>query len=293
MSSDLEIVRKAVEDYKKMVERFQVPFVQLQDLAERMDKSLEPIRAVSKIFIEQQMAITKAFKMLDSVFPKIQELQDFARRVQEAWKRDKEAIEKSGWWFTPSLMNLPAGSMASASRKYLSGDKRAMTDFFVSTYHKNDFRYLKQAIFDWQKNNYFKPWNKHLNQALRAHIAGEYTLSVPTFLLAAEGIAKKYCKTKGEKAFRNKGNDKINKALKRAGLDNSDVQKDLEMLDIDIFFTALDSKVYGDTSSFKGARGFRYILNRHAVLHGESPHYGTRKNSLQCLMLLDVMSLLK
>src|SRR3989339_804450 len=99
MSSNLEIVRKAVEDYKKMVERFQVPFVQLQDLAERMDKSLEPIRAVSKIFIEQQMAITKAFKMLDSVFPKIQELQDFARRVQEAWKRDKEAIEKSGWWF--------------------------------------------------------------------------------------------------------------------------------------------------------------------------------------------------
>lgn len=297
-SLNLDFVKKAAEDYKKMADNFRLPLTHLQNLAKQMDDSLEPIRAASRALAEQHLAITKAFKTFDALLPRIDEFQNFLRQAKEVFERDKElrnAIIKSGWWLTPSLMSLPYGTLSRAAKKYTTGGSRAITSMFFSVYHSNQNQLLENTVSSWNSNKFFKPWEKTIKQALKAHVNGDYSLSIPTLLVVAEGVANKYCsiRMKGVKIGRNHGNEKISKALRRSGLDNADVQKDLEMLDIDIFFAAIDSKVYGDTKSLRKTRGFRHLLNRHAVFHGISPHYGTQKNSLQCFMLLDVMSLLR
>ncbi|KKP67785.1 MAG: hypothetical protein UR66_C0010G0023 [Candidatus Moranbacteria bacterium GW2011_GWE1_35_17] len=294
--NDFEIKSEVVKDLIKNFNSITFPVAILQNLSETIKRNADAIKMASKIFDEQRTVITNFVNGFNQYFAKIKELQDFTEEVAKAFKYKKQrrdVILKSGWWLTPSIMRIPAGLLTQAFTDYDKVGKIAITRLFVSVYEGKKCRYLVEVIREWQKNKYFRPWESHLEQALNAHIKGEYNLSIPVLLLVAEGIAKNYCKDKKISFNWAKGNDKITKALEKAGYDDEEIEKNLYMLEIDLFFASIDDKIYQNTSLLKKTRGFRYILNRHAVLHGITSEYGTRKNSLQGFMLLDVLSLLK
>jgi hypothetical protein len=294
--NDFEIKSEVIKNLAKSFNSIILPFTVMQNLSETIKRNAEAIKMASKHLNEQADAIRCAFNAFNAYAPKLKELQDFTEKVSEAFrykKTKRNVILKSGWWITPSIMQIPYGQFSEAIEKYEQGDNRAMTSLFASVYQGNNCKYLSRVIREWQKNKYFKPWKQHLEQSLNAHIRKEYSLSIPVLLLVAEGIAKNYCKDKKIPFNWSKGNDKITKALKKAGHSDKEVDDNLYMLEIDLFFASIDDKIYQKTSLLKKNRGFRYILNRHAVLHGLTSKYGTQKNSLQGFMLLDMLSLLK
>ncbi len=303
MNKAIKDLKENAEYIKKILEKFgNFPvFPNLGIIADIVKKSNDDLAKFAKDYQDIQKTIQEQLSQVKLLLPSAAELNAFSAKIQEIVKAKKiqnEAMQDSGWWFTPSLMELPADEFINPFKKYKNGDTKAITNFFVSTYQKNKCQYLQYTANQWQKNHHFKPWQKQLNEAIKAHANKDYNLSVPVTLLVAEGIAKNYCKNKNiiiGRKNRSRGNKKMTLALDGARLSDSGISKELDILEIDLFFIAIDERIYKSTESItkSKSRGYRHFLNRHAILHGETKNYGTMKNSLQSFMLLDVLSLLK
>ncbi len=232
-------------------------------------------------------------KQIEDISPAILMVQESIRQFEESkefHKFEQQAFNNSGWWITPSLMEVPVYKFRNAVIKYNKGQKIAITNLYISIYQKNNCKYLGQVLNSWDSNKYFKPWMKIIRQALEAHVDKKYFLSVPALLLVAEGISTNYCKKNKIKIpykENSKGGEKIKKALNY--IKNN---KEIEFLNADFFILALDNIIYAQTYKIN-KKTFKYFLNRHAVLHGGTTDYGTLKNSLKCFMLLDFLSILK
>jgi hypothetical protein len=107
--------------------------------------------------------------------------------------------------------------------------------------------------------------------AFNAHKRGEYSLSVPVFLIQAEGICMDITKYP------------LYKKRNKIPFIAEYVQKIPEPASIFLYpFTQLLPTTVSEKDrglNFKG-------LNRHQVLHGESVDYGTEKNSYKAISLL-------
>ncbi len=113
-----------------------------------------------------------------------------------------------------------------------------------------------------------------IKDAFEAHEAGKYNLSVPVFLVQADGMwhergGKHIFSGKREKAIKRRADEFRQGSLTRK------------------FILALKNRSYPLLQSMKSHPGSPLPLNRHLVLHGDSLDYGTRKNSYQALAFLD------
>jgi hypothetical protein len=209
---------------------------------------------------------------------------------------------ESGWWLTPSLMELPVEYIDSAVQQYDNGDKKAISELFKAVYQNDNCKYLREVVSGWEVNPYFKSWMTIINDALEAHINGKYTLSIPALLIGSSGIARDYCKEnvkedKERNKDRSKDGEIIKEALKfrREEFKEDDLRFFLSDWFLeDLFFRAIDEFIYGDTNNLE-RKGIspENILNRHAIFHGINKNYATCENSIRGFMLLDILSLLK
>jgi hypothetical protein len=116
---------------------------------------------------------------------------------------------------------------------------------------------------------------KILTSAFQAHKVGQYELSIPVFLIQADGICLELTKVQ----LYSKRND--GKTMR--------VSDAIPTVKIDAFTAALLhplTHVFPVTFSSEGRKGLADILNRHAILHGESVSYDSRINSCKALSLL-------
>lgn len=220
---------------------------------------------------------------------KAQKYADQAARIIEKKELEKEIMRQSRWWFTPSFLNIPANQINAALLAYKNGDRGAVTRLFKKVYHQNGYQYLNETVEGWQDNKLFAPWMEIIKEALKTHREKRYSLSVPALLLTAEGIATDYCKKEGglSRKIKSKGNEKIKKVLSK----KKNTSSSLEISYLDLLFEIIDQCLYENTGKLKKSKtDYKYFLNRHAVLHGLTPAYGSPKNSLQCFMLLDVLA---
>lgn len=128
-----------------------------------------------------------------------------------------------------------------------------------------------------------------LEDAFGAHRQGTYTLSIPAMLAQADGICFDIL---GTQLF----GTKPKKALARV-VDAQTVLSRRIPLDpiVDLFLEPLrtPSSVAENTRNrdTKRAKNPSYgPLNRHAVLHGLQPDYGSEPNSLRAIMLIDYLA---
>jgi len=267
------IIPENVIEYISTIKQTMQPFVQMREQLEKVMESLNSqIQLIHKVFnpiLEQQ-----------------QQFVEFAKRVIEQEKIKKEAMLKSGWWLTPSLMEMPANLVLETANDYLKGNRVAITSLFRKVYQRKNCRYLEDIVADWKANKLLSPWGKHIANALYAHKNKKYTLSVPVLLLVAEGLATVFCKKHNiyKKSDEAKGGEKIKKALRQHYRQSSWPLSYLDTLEY-----ALTSTIYQKTYLINKLAA-RNILNRHAILHGLKKNYGTVKISLQAFMLLDVLS---
>lgn len=250
----------------------------LKQLAESVNKALEPI-------LEQQKRIRDT-------------LVEIGKKTKQ-WKDSMKVVYDAGWWFTPSFEIATSDwegirKILIYVERYKKGEKRAISLLFYKIYQREKCNYLKSVVHEWHENPYFRRWSTVIDEALYSHIHKKYSVSVPALLLTAEGVAADFCKRNNliNIAKSSKGSDKIEKSLKRV----SEEKRELLLSDffIDSLFSIIKDRIFKNTKSFKysDTRGYKYFLNRHAIMHGISSSYGTLKNSLQAFLLLDILSLL-
>lgn len=255
-----------------------------------MQEAMRPVIEAHARIAENMKPVTESLmqmqKMLAPVFKQQQDFIKSIERIEKDRKDTREVMLESGWWLTPSMMDMPAYLITSAIKKYKSGNKKAIFDLFKTVYQNDNCSNLEILVSEWNKSPYISRWSVHLKSALDAHKQKKYTLSVPMLLIVAEGVAGEYCRKNNIKVNRSKGGQKISKSL------NSYVQKDDTLTHIDLLDGAITSIIYKPTEQLKSSLS-KKVLNRHAILHGLNSNYGSMKTSLQAFMLIDMLSKLR
>ncbi|MCK4255695.1 hypothetical protein KAX35_02310 [candidate division WOR-3 bacterium] len=257
-------------------------------------ESFEEFRKNWKQIVDSWKQITDSWTIaLDGIIKASSRFQEFIKKVEERIPEGEEILKRvmsePGYWYTPSFMEIPMVDILEAYNNYLKGNKSAMTNFFKRVYHKNNYWFLRKTVNGWNKNTFFQSRMRIIVDALDAHCSKKYTLSIPALLLVVEGIATDYCKKAGiDITKKTPAKKKIQKAL-----EDKRSKTELNILFLDLFFYHIEEVIYKNTEELKKAKFmYKSFLNRHAVLHGIQKNYDTTKNSLQCFMLLDVLSLL-
>lgn len=321
----LEVIKRRIEDLEKVISpaiNFQVEqFTQLKSTLIELEEGfsnlkdfIAPLEETKSLlnpevfeiplkswkpFFQSLKAIVSQYNQMIQTFDKSLQLpnfQKFFEEIRRRSERSRKVMIKSGWWFTPSLFEIPIEDIDFAVREYEGGDREAISRLFRRIYQKNRCRYLREVVSRWETNLYFCSWIPHINDALKSHIAKRYTLSIPVLLISAAGIVRDYCERKeiGNKISRSHDKERIKEALNSSKGEKKSLFWDQYFLDT--FFKAIDNIIYADTDNLKAVEERfpnREILNRHAIFHGMIPNYATLEASLKCFMMIDVLSLLE
>jgi hypothetical protein len=196
-------------------------------------------------------------------------LDEIARVVQalpESTRQGLAALAKEGWYVDPE-MGLPF--IMSLVRLFEEGQAGAV-DIQLSSYFDQRSEAIRDRLCD-----QFPSRAQILVAAFRAHSRGEYDLSVPVFLAQADGICLELT---GVQLYSKRSDGKTTK-----------VSEAIAAFDVDDFVRALLyplTEVFPITFNSRERVGQENILNRHAVLHGESVSYGKLINSSKAISLL-------
>lgn len=197
-------------------------------------------------------------------------------------------------WLTPSMT--PA-LVKSAIDKYEQGNKRDIPAIVEGFYRRNNYENLRRAVDSWSDYEFFSPRMKIFRDALDAHIAKKWTLTVPTLLPHIEGIAGEILLANGlplrsDSIIIDKGY-KTYPSYLYGSIAWSEVTPTMDVI-ISSLLNYLEGTLYAYSSFNKYPKVRRLPkLNRHAILHGYQINYATRLNSLRCFLALDSLSMLK
>lgn len=222
-----------------------------------------------EVFGERLREIDKAFKdsakALAPFFTDFKKFSDNLRQIPSHLHAPLRDLARQGWYLDPSWsLDAPLKAHKILCTEGSESLDEALVDYFES-----------------QSTSIINALAKHhpkreaiIRSALRAHHSEEFELSVPVFLIQADGISKEQF---GRYLFiRSNGNPEISSYL--------------DTLDKDDLLRAFMAPLAEPTTInlAQKERGAAFVgLNRHLVLHGDSVDYGSRANSLKALSLLN------
>jgi hypothetical protein len=209
--------------------------------------------------------IIKCFNEANEQFaPIAKELIQHFKEVPERNRRMLRVLGSHGWYFDPSMPASALGEISNSLENNSDEANEMLCEYFES--HLTEIEYGLSSKM--QKRAHL------LRSAFAAHQRGEFELSIPIFLIQADGFC--YDQT-GRQLFSKKDG-----GLGPVILTNDDPMGDsmLTPLVEPMPISARTDKLAGLPTN----------LNRHAVLHGFSTDYGTKKNSCRCISLLVFIS---
>lgn len=125
----------------------------------------------------------------------------------------------------------------------------------------------------------FARWRQVLQKAMAAHAAGDYELAIPVWLVAIDGICREelaveevYSRTQAKRKAK-----QLATSLSWPVLDGGREPLGQALVQVIAGFGA------------PKAKSTPAVLNRHRVLHGEVPEIGNEKDSIQCILVLQVL----
>lgn len=249
----------------------------LAGIAARMD-------AYAKQALPQVQALLEPFKQTRDLIEvmRIQEAEriqrwstisdDLARRLRE-WPRELRAqldvLFAQGWCLDSEMPLTTGGELAQA---FLEGEEIEAQNWLMDWF-TDRLDAIEQTLVE-----------RHparaavVAQAFDAHRRGDYALSIPVFLIQAEGVVQ----DRHRRQLFSK-NSQANLKLLLNELPDDDMRAIL----IGAFY--VDIPLTRNTRELpEGFAG----LNRHGVLHGTDPNYATLVNSLRAVSLLNFASYL-
>lgn len=224
------------------------------DASQTLPAMLRGIGATIRPFVEK---LTEARSFIDGIGVMI-------KASNEMLRDGMRGIVQQGW-FIDSDMDLSL--VIQLGKDYSSGQEAKAEAALIAYYQAEGDAIVSRVCASAPDRA------QHIRDAWEAHKAGKYALSVPVFLIQADGIV--YDRRRGRQLFSKNSNRGISTLAKTAEDGSADW----------VFLApyAEDSPFSKDTkdlpADFDG-------LNRHAVLHGRSTKFATEVNSLRALSAL-------
>lgn len=201
----------------------------------------------------------------------ISEANEWSLKLQELHKKACQdlpdvlkGLMERGWYFDSGM---PNSWVYKLKRDLKVEDNIELIEKLFEEYFDQEIDNIKDNIISKYTNR------KHiLKDAFEAHEQGKYNLSIPVFIIQADGIFKELCH---KNLFVSKQNA-INKYLNENDIVGWDK----------IFFTSLNKRSPLDAHVEEETE----IPNRHYILHGNALEYGTKINSLKGISLLNYLA---
>lgn len=277
-------VMKQLASFTDVSERLSSSLRPMLNMQEEMFRNMKPIiEAQQRIALQNQQIIEELAK---SAFNMLKPLEDFRLNLEslispafleftknlaalpERTRKSLMVLAKNGWYFDPEM---PIVGIKELENLLESGD--------IETANTELMKYFSERLPEIEENikNKFPARTSILESAFNAHRRNEYALSIPVFLIQADGICF----------------DLINKQLYSKRKNVPVVAEYAETITTDVFRSAL---LYPLTqpipiSASVNERPEEFNdLNRHQVIHGESTDYDTELNSLKAISLLNYVS---
>lgn len=232
-------------------------------LAEGLSQFHEGVRQVAASIQPVAESLASLQQHIGPIFAEIARI---AQGLPERTRRALATLAQHGWYLDPE-MDLPG--IADLIQLFERGETTAAHGQLASYFDQRS-----EAILD-ALCAAFPSRAKIFISAFKAHKIGEYELSVPVLLAQADGICLELT---GVQLYSKRRDGKTTR-----------VSEAIATFNVDSFTAALLhplTEVFPITFSSHERAGLADILNRHAVLHGESVSYGNRINSCKAISLL-------
>lgn len=187
----------------------------------------------------------------------------FKQVTEDNTRYASKVCSRHGWFLDMEFPGKPAPEVADLYEK----GNHAQADSMLTAYYRQ-----RSAAVCVELVQLYPKRAELLNKAFRMHFEGDYDISVPLFLIQADGICKSIF---GKHFFYIRA-----KALA--------ARKAVEKRNVDWVWDAL-AEPFRTSPPIAAHRRTAKFLNRHLVLHGESLDYGTEMNSLKAISLLSFL----
>jgi len=257
------------------------PIINMQ---EELSKSIKPLADIQQQITTQNQLIAQGFaKSVQNMLKPLENFRlnldnlispafvEFARILAALPERTRTSLmvlAKHGWYFDPQM-----------SFRWIQEIESTLDDGDIETVNAVLMEYFSERLSEIEENlkTRFPARAIILESAFNAHKRKEYALSIPVFLIQADGICY----------------DLINKQLYSKKGKVPVVAEYAETITADVFRSALlyplTQPLPISASANERTEDFS-DLNRHQVIHGESTTYDTEINSLKAISMLNYIS---
>lgn len=251
------------ENIGKTLKLFQLQLAQtVTAAAQELSQFRQGIQQATALI--QPIAETVA-NLKQNIGPFFVELSRALERLPERTRSALATLAQHGWYLDPE-MNLPG--IADVVLLLERGEETTANDELMAYFDRR-----REAILS-TLCTAFPQRASIFSSAFEAHAAGKYELSIPVLLAQADGICLELT---GVQLY------------SKSDVKTTRVSGAVATFDVDSFTAALLhplTEVFPVIFSSKERAGLPDILNRHAILHGESVSYGTRINGCKAISLL-------
>ena len=214
--------------------------------------------------IQQQLALF--YKLIQ---PTIKQFAETYKQLPEIVKYVLTGLAERGWFISmfidlPDIYNLA---------ELIQNQKNDEIDDFMCNFIESELSEISKAV-----SEKFPDRNRIIKLAFKAHKRKEYELSVPVFLIQADGICLDIL---GENLYSRKNGKPKTESIVRNLKTSQLMNAFLEPLKKPNLLNARKSE----------SNIFSEILNRNKILHGEMINYGKKINSLKTISLLNYLTL--
>lgn len=254
--------------WKKIDESLQ-PFVEAQQW---LDKSLQPMletqKRIDKVLNSQISKFQHACEQ--TLFPVLETIAESFNQLPERTRNTLRVLGSHGWYldFEMSLADLWELVEEALEKGNVEEAEQALV-----RYYQERLPHIRESLTE-----KYPARAPILRSAFAAHERGEYELSIPIFLMQSDGICLE--KTSYQLFSRRNNQPATASYVNKIAAADTLLAAILYPLSCSLPISA---------SAYERGADFNH-LNRHQVLHGESIDYGTEKNSLKAISLLNYIA---
>lgn len=278
-----EAIYRSIETQQKVMAGFQHHLTTIDwtpmltgfaQAAVRLQNDIEPMLEMTRGLQEAAKAFASTLDW-DAISKSARQFSDFIVQIEESSKTLPErtrkavaALSRHGWFFD---LDMPVASLWNLEKAIEEGNIEEAEAALCGYYSQ------KAAGIVEKLKQRFPSRAKVLASALGAHQRGEYDLSVPVFLTQTDGICQEVVRVQ----------------LCKIRYQKEEVTARVEKAVGDAVWAALLHPLTDPSplSLNERERGPDFVgLNRHLVLHGQSTDYGTEKNSLRAIALINYVA---
>jgi hypothetical protein len=234
-------------------------------------------------FVSEVDRVAKAMSATaDAFVPKIIGWGKMFAEAVETWEKTErevfETLAPRGWLISPSS---PMFMSSHVLRALQEQGVDEVENQLLKLYDADECERIVQSFSDRPS---FSRWREKFSRAMAAHRRGEYDLAVPIWLIAVEGILS-------EELSRETGKPVDNIYTLSAKKNGRYIRGPFleEELKGDWFLEGMVRVIQTFGQQASRSSGHLPVLNRHRIMHGQDACFGTEKDSVQCILLLEVI----